>query len=77
MYVLDAETEQCMDIRFNNQKSLASILTIKLRIRLEVEDNAVCAKITHYEIISYAKDLPVNPEHIQINRLHNSTLMIS
>jgi len=64
-YVLDADNERCVELSYNNQKLLSPPLRLRVRVRLDVEDNAVCTKIIHYEITSHAKELAANPEYIQ------------
>lgn len=67
VYVLDANNERCLDRSYNHQKLLSPLLQFRVRVRLDVEDNAVCPKITHYEITSYAKELAMNPEYVANN----------
>lgn len=65
LYVLDANNERCLDRSYSQQKLLSPLLQFRVRVRLDVEDNAVCPKITHYEITSYAKELAMNPEYVE------------
>lgn len=62
-YVLDAKNERCIISQETEYASPCPLLSFKVRMRLVVENDTLYQKITHYEIISNAKDLPVNPEY--------------
>jgi len=63
VYALDADREACTPLNDSSNQLRQPIFTMKIRMRLYLEDNTVVQRLTHYEVTSHAKDLPANPEY--------------